>query len=421
MKSKNAGILALLLIVAVGLLALAHFGIGTNQKLSYKDIKQGLDLSGGVYIVYEADKADVTADEMASAVSMIQERLDRKNWTEAEVAKEGTKRIRVEIPGVEDAETAIKEIGQTAQLFFCDEEGQVLVEGSLVKDAKKQLYTGQNQQSQVVVSLEFNDEGKEKFYQATSNNIGKRLAIVLDENVISAPTVNVAISDGKAIIEGGFTTESAEELAALIRAGSLPFNLNVLEMNNIGASLGIDSLKTSLIGGASALAIVLLFMLFIYRILGFTADWALVIYIGLDLIILSALGITLTLPGIAGIVLSMGMAIDANVIIFERIKEELNFGRSLKAAINNGFSRAFPAILDSNITTIIAGVVLFWLGTGPIKGFAQTLIIGIVLSMFTAIVITRLIINGLVGIGIKNPKLFCSNKGRSELDESSAK
>lgn len=405
MKAKNTLILVILLVVALGLSAVSYFGVGSKQYLGVNNIKQGLDLSGGVYIVYEADKENPTDEEMSSAVSLIQKRLDKKNWTEAEVAKEGSKRIRVEIPGVEDAEQAIKEIGQTAQLFFKDENDEILLDGTEVKNATKAV-SGQNGATKIVVSLEFTDEGKKLFEEATTNNLGKVIKIVLDETTISSPMVNVPITDGKAVIEGGFTNESAEELADLIRAGSLPFNLNVLEMNNVGARLGADSLRTSIIGGIVGVSLVLLFMLIFYKVSGFAADWALVIYIGIDLVVLSLFRVTLTLPGIAGIILSIGMAVDANVIIFERIKEEINSGRSIKLALNNGFSRALPAIVDSNITTLIAGFVLFWLGTGPIKGFAQTLMIGIVISMFTALVITRLIITGLVGIGINNPKFY---------------
>lgn len=405
MKAKNTLILVILLVVALGLSAVSYFGVGSKQYLGVNNIKQGLDLSGGVYIVYEADKENPTDEEMSSAVSLIQKRLDKKNWTEAEVAKEGSKRIRVEIPGVEDAEQAIKEIGQTAQLFFKDENDEILLDGTEVKNAAKAV-SGQNGATKIVVSLEFTDEGKKLFEEATTNNLGKVIKIVLDETTISSPMVNVPITDGKAVIEGGFTNESAEELADLIRAGSLPFNLNVLEMNNVGARLGADSLRTSIIGGIAGVSLVLLFMLIFYKVSGFAADWALVIYIGIDLVVLSLFRVTLTLPGIAGIILSIGMAVDANVIIFERIKEEINSGRSIKLALNNGFSRALPAIVDSNITTLIAGFVLFWLGTGPIKGFAQTLMIGIVISMFTALIITRLIMTGLVGIGINNPKFY---------------
>lgn len=381
-----------------------------------KNIKQGLDLSGGVYIVYEADKENPTADEMAAAVALIRGRLDRKGYTEAEAFKEGSKRIRVNIPGVEDAETAISEIGRTAQLSFMDEENiekyfsgeeaQAAVTGDQVTNAYKSMVTDSSGLSKIVVNLEFSSTGTAAFAEATRNNLGKPLYIVLDDDIISAPTVNTEITDGKAYIEGSFDVEYAEELSAQIRAGSLPFNLNVMEMNKIGATLGANALDTSIFAGIIGFICVLVFMIVFYRVSGFASAWALVIYIALDLITLSVLGVTLTLPGIAGIILSVGMAVDANVIIFERIKEELNEGKILRTAMGNGFSRALPAILDSNITTIIAGLVLLWLGTGSIKGFAQTLIIGIILSMFTALFVTRLILTHLMGVGINNPKFY---------------
>lgn len=416
MKAKNALILIALFVIAVGLMALSYFGIGQNKKLSYHDIKRGLDLSGGVYIAYDAYKSETgedetvtkneytpTAEEMDSALAIIRRRLDNKGWTEAEVSKEGTRRIRVEIPGVADAETAINELGQTAQLSFCDETGNVLVEGKNVSDASAVV---DSQTGQYVISLRFNDEGSNQFFEATQNNVGKRIVIVMDDTVLSAPTVNQAISGGNAQITGQFTMEEAQNLASLIKSGSLPFALDIVSSNTVGATLGANSLKTSAVGGMVGVALVVIFMLIFYRVSGFAADWALAIYFGVEMFILSFFDITLTLPGVAGVILTVGMAVDANVIIFERIKEELNSGRTIKVAINNGFSRAFPAIFDSNLTTVIAGIVLYWLGTGPIKGFAETLIIGIVISMFTAIVITRLLLNGLVGIGLKNPKFY---------------
>ncbi len=455
MKSKNVLILLVIFIITGVLFYTSYNGYGNGHILSYKNIEKGLDLSGGVYIVYEAQEEtelsvdndetttvsqDISSseeitneqssnteesssleqeteqteslgeaswqDKMNSAISMIQQRLDRKGWTEANVYQEGSKRIRVEIPGIDDVETAVEEIGQTAKLSFVDSTGQVVVKGEDVINAKKQSYTGENGQSQIVVSLEFNEKGKEDFKNATEANIGLPIFIMLDDEIISAPTVNSVISDGKAIIEGGFDIDGAEELASLIRAGSLPFELEILEMNTIGATLGANALKTSILGGVVGIALVVVFMLLFYRIKGLAANIALFIYILLELILLNGLNITLTLQGIAGIILSVGMAVDANVIIFERIREELALGRTLKLAIDKGFSRAFPAILDSNITTLIAGGVLYWLGSGPIKGFAQTLMLGIVISMFTALFVTKVIIKAMVNVGIKSPKLY---------------
>lgn len=407
MKVKGRLMLLITLIVAVGLSALSYLGVGADKRFSAATIKQGLDLSGGVDIVYEADQATVTDSEMAAAISLLQGRLDWNGWTEAEVAREGDKRIRVQIPGVEDAEEAIQQIGQTAQLSFVDEAGNVILTGDMVKDATKQVgATSQNGVSEPYVALEFNSEGKELFAQATAANIGKVIYIIMDESVISAPTVQAAITDGNAIITGQFSGESAEELASLIRAGSLPFNLNVIQMKNVGARLGADALSAGIKAGIIGIILVLIFMLFAYKLLGFAADWALVIYIGLELLALSLFRVTLTLPGIAGIVLSVGMAVDANVVIFERIKEELVLGKSLRSAIKTGFSRALPAILDGNVTTLIAAAVLFFLGSGTVKGFATTLMIGIVISMFTALVITRVIVKGLMYAGVNNPKLY---------------
>ena len=407
MKGKGSLMLFAMLLL-VGVLAfLSYKGIGEEKLGSVWNIKQGLDLSGGVQILYEADKQTVTEEEMQAAVSLIQGRLDWNNWTEAEVAKEGQKRLRVDIPGVENAEEAISEIGQTAQLSFVDESGKVLLTGDMVADARKQVgQVSQSGVSQSYVSLEFTEEGKQLFAQATKDNIGKQIAIVLDDEVVSAPVVNAEITDGNAMITGNFTPEEAERTASLIRAGSLPFNLNVLKMENVGARLRADALSTGLKAGIVGIALVLLFMLIVYKALGFAADWALAIYIGLELVALSIFDVTLTLPGIAGIVLSVGMAVDANVVIFERMKEELLEGHSLRASVHNGFSRALPAIIDGNVTTIIAAGVLFWLGTGTVKGFAQTLMIGIIISMFTAIFITRIILQGMIYIGINNPKFY---------------
>lgn len=408
MKNRSRIILALLVVLAIGMSALSYFGIGSNSFLGVKNIKQGLDLQGGVSIIYEADKANPPSSEMNAAVGLIRGRLDRKGWTEAEVSQQGSSRILVEIPGVEDAESAVREVGQTAQLTFQDEAGNELIRGyEHVKDAYKRAQQSQTGGAvEYVVVLEFTGEGKDLFAQATADNVGKRIAIVLDAEIISNPTVNAAISDGTAIITGGFTAESSEELAQLIKAGSLPFDLKVISMNMVGARLGADSLSQSLLGGFIGAVLVLLFMVFMYKFSGLAADLALIIYIALELLILSLLGITLTLPGIAGIILSIGMAVDANVIIFERLKEEIQNGRTVKFAIDAAFKRAFSAIIDGNVTTLISAAVLFWLGTGPIKGFAQTLAIGILLSMFTAIFVTRLILKSMLGAGLKNPKHY---------------
>lgn len=407
MKFQGRFRLLLMLLIAIGLSVLSYRGIGAEGKLSVAQIEQGLDLSGGVDIVYEADQEFVTESEMSAAISLLQGRLDWNGWTEAEVAKEGGKRIRVQIPGVENAEEAIEQIGQTAQLSFVDSKGNVLLTGDMVKTAEKQVGAVDESSASVpYVALEFNEEGTKLFAEATAANIGKVIHIVMDDEIISSPVVQTAITDGHAMITGHFGGEEAEELASLIRAGSLPFDLNVIQMKNVGARLGADALSTGILAGAVGIALVLVFMLGKYKLLGFAADWALVIYIGLELIILSLFHVTLTLPGIAGLLLSIGMAVDANIVIFERIKEELVIGNTLRVSIRNGFKRATPAILDGNVTTLIAAVVLFFLGSGTVKGFATTLMIGIIISMFTALFVTRLIVNGLMQAGIHNPKYY---------------
>ncbi len=373
----------------------------------YRNIKQGLDLKGGVYIVYEAEKDSVpTAQEMSAAISMLQQRVDYKGYFDAEVSQEGDKRIRVEIPGVEDAAAVVEEIGEAAHLTFRamnddGTPGDILVDGTNVSDADKAV-----QNDAIVVTLSFDTVGAAAFSDATTNNIGKQIGIYMDDMLISAPTVNSAITNGQAVITGSFTTEEAEDLAAKIRAGSLPFSLKALEYNAVGARLGADSLSTSVKAGAIGIVLVLLFMLLRYRLPGLLADIALVGYTSLNIVILSLTGISLTLPGVAGFILGIGMAVDANVIIFERIKEEINGGKSVKTAITNGFSKALSAILDGNITTLIACAVLLWLGTGPIKGFAQTLILSIIVSMFTALIVTRILLYAVANIGVKSPKLY---------------
>ena len=437
MKRKNVIILIVLLVAALGMSAVSYFGIdvpemGWNKTLSAGNIKRGLDLSGGIYVVYQAESQDGNViddpsnEDMNAAVQMLRQRLDMNGWTDGEVSIEGGNRLRVEIPGISNAEEAIEGIGQAGVLEFADESGMqvmqvegggqiavrntdvpALLTGDNVSNASvgfgDQSNTGKNE---YYINLEFDSTGTELFKNATQANIGKPIYICLDSMSISAPTVNSSITNGKAIITGTFTKDEATELANLINSGSLPFSLKPIEHQSIGATLGAEALDTSIFAGIVGIALVLLFMIIFYRVSGLAADWALIIYLSSELLILNGLNITLTLPGIAGIILSVGMAVDANVIIFERIKEELAAGRTLRLALENGFSRAFPAIFDSNITTLIACGVLFWLGTGPIKGFAQTLAIGIVLSMFTALIVTRYIIKSLVGVGVRNPKFF---------------
>ena len=417
-KSVCALVLALLVISVAGLACTAIFGFGEGKTLGVGNINRGLDLQGGISILYEAQADSVSKPEMDSALSLIRERLDRKGNTDAEAAVESTNRIRVDIPGVTDAESAIRDIGRTAMLTFRDEDGNVLLDGRHVVNATRDLkQETQGGPTEIVVALEFSSEGQKLFEEATGNNVGRAIIIMLDEDVISAPNVNEKIIGGNAVISGGFNTASADELAALIRAGSLPFALEVIYINNVGAKLGADALTTSLLAGLIGAALVFLFMLIVYRVMGAVADWALLIYVGLVLVVLSALKVTLTLPGIAGIILSVGMAVDANVVIFERVKEEARSGRSFASSVDAGFARALPAILDGNVTTLIAAIILFWLGTGPVKGFAQTLSIGVVVSMFTCLVVTRALLNSISGLGYNKTEQIIGAKKDSDADK----
>lgn len=403
-KNKSALKLVSLILLAVVLMAIAFFNSPYNP-FSIYNINQGLDLKGGVSILYEADIDDPTPEEMDSAVQLMRSRLDSNNYTEAEVAEVGNNRISVDIPGVDDAEEAVNTIGSTAQLFFTDENMNVLLTGEDVADARSAV---NSQTGGYEIELEFTAEGSKLFADATTNNVGKPIYIFLDNTILSAATVNEPITGGKAVITGNFTSDEARTTANLIKSGSLPFSLSTISVNNVGAKLGAEALNSSVYAGAIGIILVLLFMLFVYRYFGIFADVALVIYIGLILIFINLFNYTLTLPGIAGIILSVGMAVDANIIIFERIKEEMTSGKTLRYSVKSGFSRAFPAILDGNVTTLIASTVLMFLGTGTIKGFAQTLTLGIVLSMFTALIITRSLLNQMIGLGmgLKEHKFF---------------
>ena len=415
MKAKN-GIIFLMIIAILGLAIFTAFNgldIGNYTIKPVKDsIKQGLDLKGGVYVVYEAqtDKKGAELDEiMEQVIEVFSRRVDGMGLTEPLIVREGEKRIRVELPGVENAQEAIDTIGKTAQLKFVTKDGEVVVTGSNV--VRSQATLGQGQQPQV--SLEFDSEGAKKFAEATGrlaelqDPMDKIINIILDDEIISSPVVNAKIPDGHASISGNFTIETASNLAALIRAGALPVDLEEVQTSTITATLGENALNKSIQAAKIGVLLVFLFMIIYYKIPGFVASIALSIYMLLVLGIMIALNATFTLPGIAALILSVGMAVDANVIIFERIKEEIRAGKSVRSAIDSGFKRAFTSILDSNITTLISGIVLYQFGTGSIRGFAITLIIGIVASMFTAVIVTKFLLKLIVGMNLtKNNKLY---------------
>ena len=358
-------------------------------------IKQGLDLQGGTHVVLQAvDTPDLKVDDDAvnRSVKIIERRVNELGLTEPVIQRQGKDRIIVELPGVKDPEKAIAMLGRTAMLQFKDMNGKVVMTGKDLKDARAQVSQG----NQAVVGLEFSDEGGKKFADLTARNVGKQIAIVLDGEVLTAPVVQEAITGGRAQISGSRNVEEAEHLAILLRSGSLPVIIEVLENRTVGPTLGQDSKDKSVKAFLIGIAGVFVFMLLFYRLAGVVADIALLLYVMLLLLVMRYLGATLTLPGIAGIILSIGMAVDANVLIFERFKEEVKKGKTLRSAMDSGFSRAIITILDSNVTTLMAAAVLFYLGTGPIKGFAVTLALGTLLSMFTAVTVTKFLMRFLV-------------------------
>ena len=399
MKEKVNTKKTITLVIFIAILAFCGYTLFHGLSVGIYDIGNigdrvhyGLDLTGGVNVVLQAEATDdsgITSEKMDSTVAAIKKRVDSMGVSEAQVSKQGEDRIRVSIPSVQDQQQALDMIGKTAQLEFVGPDGEVILTGKDVVDSKAVQQKSSSGLEEAVVTLKFNDEGTQLFADATQKYLNQQISIKLDDEVISSPKVNVAITNGEAVIEGMADMEEAGNLAELIRGGALPVKLSPIEVTTIGPTLGQDSLNQSLIAGAIGIAAVLLFMLIMYRGLGFIADLALIIYIMLDLILMVFANVTLTLPGIAGIILSVGMAVDANVIIFERIKDESRSGKSINAAIDAGFKRAMGTIIDSNVTTLIAGFVLFFMGSGSVQGFAVTLILGIIVSLLTAVIITK--------------------------------
>ncbi len=419
MKAKSTIILILILAIVGGstFIALNGAKIGKYEIIRAKDsIALGLDLAGGVYVVLEA-QTDAKGAElqkiMEQSKAIINERVNGLGVSEPNISIEGGSRIRVELAGIDDPQKAIELIGKTAQLQFIDPDKNVVLTGKNVVGSEVKYQNNQLGQQEVVVSLEFDKEGTDKFAEATGRlaqeekREDKIIFIVLDDKIISYPAVQDQITDGKAVITGNFTLEEANELATLIRAGALPVEMKELQTSIIGPTLGLKAYERSIKAGGIALLIIMVFMIISYRIPGFIASIGLIIYTLITLFTMSSLGVKLTLPGIAGLILSIGMAVDANVIIFERIKEEIRIGKSIRTAVDTGFKRALTSVMDSNITTLIAGVVLYYFGIGPIKGFGVTLIIGIVASMLTAVIISKYLLKLIVSItGNKNTKLY---------------
>ncbi|MCI1821522.1 MAG: protein translocase subunit SecD [Megasphaera sp.] len=373
-------------------------------------IKQGLDLQGGTHIVLEAvdtPDAPVTDDSLSRVVTIIERRINEMGLTEPIVQKEGARRVIVELPGEKDPQKAIETIGKTAVLEFKDESGATRMTGKDLKTAKEQIDNGKKN----VVAIEFTDEGAKKFADLTASNVGHQISILLDGQVLTSPVVNEAITGGKAVITGSKTLEDAKNLAILLRSGALPVKVQVLEVRTIGPSLGQDSKIKSEKAFAIGIVLIMIFLVAIYRVSGLVANVALLVYIMILLAILKYLNATLTLPGIAGIILSMGFAVDANILIFERFKEEVLIGKSLRTSMEAGFRRAFSTILDANVSVMIAAIVLIVMGSGTVKGFAVNLALGIIVSMFTAILVSRSLLTWFINTGlITNPWFYGLNR-----------
>lgn len=374
-------------------------------------IRQGLDLQGGTHIVMQAEDTAqnlVTQEGMTQVIAIMQQRINEMGLTEPLIQQEGANRIIIELPGEKDPQKAIETIGKTAVLEFKDEEGRVALTGEDLKDAREQMDNGKNP----VVALEFTDEGGDKFAALTEANIGRHIGIYLDGEMLTNPVVNEAITGGRAVITGQRTLDEAKDLAILLRSGALPLKMSVMEVRTVGPTLGQDSKDKSVTAFTIGLTLVVLFMLTMYRMAGFVADVALLVYVLILLGILSGLSATLTLPSIAGIILSIGMAVDANILIFERFKEEIASGKILRLAIQAGFKRAFTTIFDANMTVIITSAILFFLGSGTVKGFAFTLGLGVAVSMFTAITVSRTLLMFLIDASwIHNPWWFGGKRG----------
>ena len=412
--NKKKGILTLIafIVILAGLGYVSVFGVGENKSGSASRVKQGLDLAGGVSITYQVvGEEEPSSADMSDTIYKLQKRVENYS-TEAQVYQEGSDRINIEIPGVSDANAVLEELGKPGSLSFQDSAGNVVLEGTDVSDAQAGYQTNSLGNQEPVVQLTLTENGKIKFAEATKKAAPTRdiIYIIYDGSVVSAPAVQSEITDGSAVITG------MGSFASTIRIGGLKLQLEELRSNVVGAQLGSEAINRSLTAGAIGMAIVMVFMIAVYWIPGVASSLALCMYVVLMILLLNGFEITLTLPGIAGIILSIGMAVDANVIIFARIREEIATGKTVKSSIKIGFQKALSAILDGNITTLIAAAVLGFMGSGTIKGFAQTLALGIVISMFTALVVTRLILNAFYAVGLQSEKLFGRARDRKPVN-----
>ena len=402
MKKKKSTILFLISVLVIGILAFTGFHGLTIGDYRFKPftetINKGLDIQGGISVLEEVQGGNVDSKTLDRTIELISMRVNKMGVSETAVAKEGTKRIRIDIPGKFDSKEILDTVAKSGTLKFVGPDKKIILTGKDVKDAT--AYT--NDDNQPAIGLEFNESGKKKFAIATQKFIGQPIAIYMDADELTNPTVQAVISDGKAVITGSKTLEEATKQSEIIKSGALPVTLKAVSVQTVGATLGADALSQSMKAGAIGTLFVLLFMLLYYRVPGIIADISLILYVVLVLGAFSLMNVTLTIAGIAGFLLTIGMAVDANVLIFERTREELRTGKSIKSSVHSGFHRALPSILDSNITTIISGVVLYSMGSGSVKGFALTLIIGILISIFTALTCTKFLLKLAIEVGILN-------------------
>ena len=408
-KNKSVAILAVVLAVVVALGYYASIILSSTGKGEGQNITLGLDLAGGVSITYQVEDENATAEQMSDTIYKLQKRIETYS-TEATVYQSGDDRICVEIPGVTDANDILEDLGTPGSLQFCDPDGNVFMTGDDVVDAQAGTYKDNTGNNAYCVDLVLSDDAAETFSEITGANIGKNLPIIYDGAVISNPTVQSQISGGQAQITGMENYDAAAQLASQIRIGSLSLELSELESQVVGAQLGAEAMSSALKAALIGLVLIIIFMIAYYWMLGAAAAIALVIYSTLTIAVIYWFDITLTLPGIAGIILGIGMAVDANVVIYGRIREELSAGKSVFNAMKDGFKKATSAIVDGNVTTLIVAAILAWKGSGTVKGFAYTLAISIIISLITSLFVTRYVVYSFYGIGVKDVRYYGKSK-----------
>ncbi|MGM9979270.1 MAG: protein translocase subunit SecD [Clostridium sp.] len=414
-KGKSSILFILCILFVLGFAFVGYKGIeiaGYEFRPFSKTITKGLDLQGGVSVVMEIQDAD-SVENLSEKLEQVKEqlavRVNKVGVAETVVSTEGDRRVRIDIPGQYDSAKIIEDLSKSGELTFVSPDGDVILTGD---DVKKATVTYSSTTNEPQVSLELNDSGKTKFAEATEKYIGQAISIKMDDETISSPTVQAIISDGNAVITGSGSITESKSLAAIINAGALPVTIKQVSLQTVGAQLGETALPNALKAGAIGIALIFLFLIIYYRVPGLLASFALTLFVCLVLFIFEEIGATLTLPGIAGFLLTIGMAVDANVLIFERIREEVKKGVSSKTSVQRGFENAMSSIVDSNVTTIIAALVLYFLGSGSVKGFAITLMIGIVVSLFTALFVTKFLMNRAVEMGLlKSPSCFGVKRG----------